>query len=107
LHFRWWSGAVERAARENRLKTEQHCSGPEVQYAKSMIAQSEIRQMSFPEKVALLETVWSEIAADPGQVEVPQWHKDILDERDLALNEGRATVLEWDEAKRQIERATR
>ena len=106
-HLRWWSGAVERAARANRLKTEQHCSGPEVQYAKSMIAQSEIRQMSFPEKVALLETVWSEIAADPGQVEVPQWHKDILDERDLALHEGRATVLEWDEAKRQIERATR
>jgi len=72
-----------------------------------MIAQSEIRQMSFPEKVALLETVWSEIAADPGQVEVPQWHKDILDERDIALNEGRATLLEWDEAKRQIEQATR
>lgn len=78
-----------------------------MQYGKIMIAQSEIRQMSLPEKVALLETVWSEIAADPGQVEVPQWHKDILDERDLALNEGRATVLEWDEAKRQIERATR
>ncbi|MFM8807586.1 MAG: addiction module protein [Chthoniobacterales bacterium] len=63
--------------------------------------------MSFPEKVALLETVWSEIAKDPGQVEVPQWHKDILDERDFALKEGRATVLEWDEAKRQIEQATR
>jgi hypothetical protein len=40
-----------------------------------MIAQSEVRQMSFPEKVALLETVWSEIAAEPGRVEVPQWHK--------------------------------
>jgi len=63
--------------------------------------------MSFPEKVALLEAVWSEIAADPAQVEVPQWHKDILDERDLALKDGRATVLEWDEAKRQIEQATR
>jgi putative addiction module component (TIGR02574 family) len=72
-----------------------------------MIAQSEVRQMSFPEKVALLETVWSEIAAEPGQVEVPQWHKDILDERDLALKEGRATVLVWDEANRQIEQATR
>jgi putative addiction module component (TIGR02574 family) len=72
-----------------------------------MIAQSEVRQMSFPEKVALLETVWSEIAAEPGQVEVPQWHKDILGERDLALKEGRATVLDWDEAKRQIEQATR
>ena len=72
-----------------------------------MIAQSEIRQMSFPEKVALLETVWSEIATDPGQVEVPKWHKDILDERDLALKEGRAVILDWDEAKRQIEQATR
>ncbi len=106
-HLRWWSGAVERAARENRLKTQQCCSGPEVEFVQSMIAQSEIRQMSFPEKVALLETVWSEIAADPGQVEVPQWHKEILDERDLALKEGRATVLEWDKAKRQIEQATR
>jgi hypothetical protein len=72
-----------------------------------MIAQSEVRQMSFPEKVALLETVCSEIAAHPGHVKVPQWHKDILDERDLALKEGRATVLDWDEAKRQIEQATR
>ncbi len=72
-----------------------------------MIAQSEIRQMSFPEKVALLETVRSEITTDSGQVEVPQWQKDILDERDLALKEGRATVLEWDEANRQIEQASR
>jgi len=37
-----------------------------------MIAQAEIRQMSFPKKVALLETVWEEIATDPDQVEVPQ-----------------------------------
>lgn len=92
---------------ENRFKTEPCCSGPEVRYVQRMIAQSEIRQMSLPEKVALLETVWSEIAADPSQVEVPQWHKDILDERDLALKEGRATVLEWDEAKGQIDKATR
>ncbi len=63
--------------------------------------------MSFPEKVALLETVWSEIATNPSQVEVPQWHKDILDDRDLALKEGREAVLEWDEAKKQIEQASR
>lgn len=78
-----------------------------MEYVDRMIAQAEIRQMSFPEKVALLETVWAEIATDPDQVEVPQWHKDILDQRDLALNEGRAVILEWEEAKKQIERATR
>ncbi|MEI6071747.1 MAG: addiction module protein [Verrucomicrobiae bacterium] len=72
-----------------------------------MIAQAEIRQMTLPEKFALLETVWAEISADPKQVEVPQWHKDILDQREVALQEGRATVLEWDEAKKQIDQAIR
>ena len=72
-----------------------------------MIAQEEIRRLTFPEKVALLETVWAEIATDPSQVEVPQWHKDILDQRDLDLREGQAVVLEWEEAKKQIDQATR
>jgi len=72
-----------------------------------MIAQAEIRQMSLPEKLTLLETVWAEISTDPSQVEVPQWHKDLLDQRDLALQEGRAVVLEWDEAKKQIDQAIR
>lgn len=40
------------------------------------------------------------------QCEVPQWHADILDERDLALREGPSVVLEWEEAKKQIEQAT-
>jgi len=72
-----------------------------------MIAQAEIRQMTLPEKFALLETVWAEISTDPSQVEVPQWHKDLLDHRDLALQEGRAIVLEWAEAKKQIDQAIR
>ncbi len=63
--------------------------------------------MTLPEKFVLLETVWAEIAIDPDQVEVPQWHKDVLDQRDLALQEGRATVLEWEEAKKQIDQAIR
>ncbi len=72
-----------------------------------MIAQEEIRQLTLPEKFVLLERVWAEISTDPIQVEVPQWHKDILDERDVALQEGRTVVLEWDEAKKQIDQAIR
>jgi putative addiction module component (TIGR02574 family) len=72
-----------------------------------MIAQSEIRQLTLPEKFALLESVWAEISIDPNQVEVPEWHKDILDRRDIALKEGQATVLDWEEAKKQINQAVR
>lgn len=72
-----------------------------------MIAPSEIKQMSLPEKLELLEAVWSEIASDPEQVEVPQWHKAILDERQRAFEEGRVKAIDWEEAKRQIEKAIR
>ena len=72
-----------------------------------MIAHAEIRQLTLPEKFALLETVWAEISIDSDHVEVAQWHKDILDQRELALQEGKVTVLEWEEAKKQIARATR
>ena len=72
-----------------------------------MIAQAEIRQLPLPEKLALLEAVWTEISADPDSVEVPQWHKDILDERQSLLDQGSLQVLDWELAKAQINRIVR
>ncbi len=72
-----------------------------------MIAQTEIRQLPLPEKLALLEAVWSELASDPDTVEVPDWHKDILDERQRLLEQGSAQVLDWELAKEQINRMVR
>ena len=72
-----------------------------------MIAKEEIRKLPMREKLALLEAVWAEISPEPDQVEVPQWHKDLLDERELALLEGRTVVLDWEDAKREIRAATR
>jgi hypothetical protein len=39
--------------------------------------------------------------------EVPQWHKDILDERHRAFEEGQIKAIDREEAKRQIEMAIR
>lgn len=59
-----------------------------------MIAQAEIRRMSLSEKLSLLEAVWAELSSEPDQVEVPQWHKDLLDERMQAAKEGKEEVLD-------------
>ena len=72
-----------------------------------MIAQAEIRKLPFQEKLDLLEMVWSEISPYPDELEVPQWHKDILDERETALCEGRTEILDWEDAKKEIEAAIR
>ena len=63
--------------------------------------------MPFEEKLMLMEAVWAELALQPERIEVPQWHKDILDERDQAVQAGRDQILEWEEAKKQIERTIR
>ena len=51
----------------------------------------------------MLESLWTELSADPNQIDTPQWHKDILDSREEALERGEVKILEWDEAKQQID----
>jgi putative addiction module component (TIGR02574 family) len=67
-----------------------------------MIAQLEIRKLSLPEKLDLLEAVWTELSAVPDALIVPQWHKDILDDRLLSMQQGSMNAIDWDQAKQQI-----
>jgi putative addiction module component (TIGR02574 family) len=72
-----------------------------------MLAQSEIRQMPLPEKLAMLEALWVEISSEPDKVETPEWHKDILDERLEAAERGEVEAIDWEIAKKQIRQMLR
>lgn len=67
-----------------------------------MIAQTEIRKLPLPEKLELLETLWSELASDSDSIDVPEWHKDLLDERQCAVDQGSVKAIDWESAKEQI-----
>ena len=58
--------------------------------------------MPLPQKLALFETLWTELSSEPEQIEIPQWHKDILDERLQAAERGEVEVIDWEVAKDQI-----
>ncbi len=62
----------------------------------------EIHVLPLSEKMRVMEALWSEISQTPGHIDVPQWHKGILDERDRLWEEGKAVVLDWDEAKKKL-----
>ena len=70
-----------------------------------MIALEEIYQLSLREKLLVMEAIWEDISRDEQKLEVPQWHKEVLDERERLLAEGKAQFLEWEDAKRQIDEA--
>ncbi|NLS92409.1 MAG: addiction module protein [Planctomycetaceae bacterium] len=58
--------------------------------------------MSVAEKVRLLETVWDSLCANSGDVRSPEWHREVLEMRKRRLEEGRATVSPWVEAKARL-----
>ncbi len=70
-----------------------------------MIALEQIRQLPLREKLRLMEEIWDDISREEQDLEVPQWHKEILDERERLLAEGKAQFMDWEEAKRQIDEA--
>jgi hypothetical protein len=71
-----------------------------------MIALEQIHQMPWQEKLLVMEAIWDDLSRAEQNLEVPQWHKDLLDERERLLAEGKARFLEWEDAKRQIKEAT-
>ena len=71
-----------------------------------MIALEEIHKMPLREKLLVMEALWDEISRDEQNVEVPQWHKDVLDERERLIAEGKAQFIDWEDAKNQIKEAT-
>ncbi len=56
------------------------------------------------------DTMWEatrqDISLDEQTLETPQWHKDILDEREGLVAEGKAEFIDWEEAKKRIREAT-
>lgn len=67
-----------------------------------MIALAEIRELPLHEKLRMMEALWDGIAPSEAEVEVPQWHKDLLDEREQLILDGKATFIDWETAKQQI-----
>ena len=70
-----------------------------------MIAPAEVRQWPLSEKLALFEMLWTDLSAEPDHIEVPDWHREVLDTRQAALEQGEARVIDWEEAKEEIRRA--
>jgi len=63
-----------------------------------------IAQLSFTQKPDLMETLWADMANDEKNLESPAWHEAVLNDREAALNAGKATVSSWDEAKERIKK---
>ena len=61
-----------------------------------------LKEMTLQEKLAVMESLWEDLARSPEAIESPAWHKDILDERRQRLAEGKSRFIDWETAKAEI-----
>jgi len=66
-----------------------------------MVVLDEIQRLPLAEKLQVMEAVWDDLARRD-EVEVPEWHKDLLDERERLVESGEAKFVDWEEAKDRI-----
>jgi putative addiction module component (TIGR02574 family) len=63
-----------------------------------------ITQLSFTQKLDLMETLWADIIGNEKNLESPTWHEAILNDREAALDAGKITLSNWEEAKERIKK---
>ena len=65
-----------------------------------------IDQMTIAEKLRIMEELWDDLRARADGVPIPQWHKDLLDERERLIESGEARFGDWETAKKRITKQT-
>ena len=71
-------------------------------YTVAMSRKLPLHEMTIQEKLALMESIWEDLSRSPDAIELPAWHKEILDERLQKAAEGTARFVDWEEAKARI-----
>ena len=63
-----------------------------------------LSQLSFVQKLNLMEALWADLSRDEKKLKSPPWHETVLKDREEAFMAGKVTVSDWEQAKRRIKK---
>ena len=63
-----------------------------------------LSQLSFVQKLNLMEALWADLSRDEKKLKSPAWHETVLKDREEAFMAGKVTVWDWEQAKRRIKK---
>lgn len=63
---------------------------------------AELRKLPREEKLKIIETLWSDLAADELAFDSPAWHGEELKKTEADFAAGRVVVMDWAEAKKEL-----
>ena len=67
-----------------------------------MTATVDLQQMTIPDKIRLMEAIWHDLSVRDSEVVSPEWHGDVLAERDRLIESGEESFIDWETAKKSL-----
>ena len=61
-----------------------------------------VKKMSTDEKFTVINLIWQDIAAS-SDIPMPDWHSDILQERERSLADGTVQLVDWADVKAKLQ----
>jgi len=65
-----------------------------------------LSEMTLSEKLQVMEALWDDLSRNADTLESPEWHRDVLEERERRIASGEARFTDWEEAKADIRKRT-
>ena len=62
----------------------------------------DLQEMTTPDKLRLMEALWQNLSTTTSEVASPEWHGEILAERERLIDSGEERFIDWDTAKKQL-----
>jgi hypothetical protein len=59
-------------------------------------------KMTVAEKLRAMEAIWADLSRNESHIESPEWHGDVLRERDAKIKSGQEKFVDWEAAKKQL-----
>ena len=73
----------------------------------NMIPTLPLNQMSVEEKIRTMENLWDSLLHEGSEIASPDWHGQVLAERETAIERGEAGFEDWETAKERIRKQLR
>lgn len=67
-----------------------------------MLVTLPLKDMTVAEKLQLMETIWEDLSRNSDALESPEWHREVLEERERRIDSGEARFSDWEQAKAAI-----
>ena len=61
-------------------------------------------EMTLTEKLQLMEALWEDLSRNADALESPDWHREVLEERERRIASDEARFSDWEAAKADVRR---